>query len=180
MIVTLIGYRGSGKSSVAGPLAARLGYQSVDADEEVQRRAGCSIRQLFDDEGEPAFRRLERAVLADLLARDRLVVAAGGGAVLDEDTRRDMRRAGPVVWLRAGARCLERRINSDAATREQRPPLTASGGEWAEIQSLLAAREPLYRQTATLVVDTDSRTPEEVVELIAQRLSAGAAENTGP
>ncbi|MBW3541113.1 MAG: shikimate kinase [Planctomycetes bacterium] len=166
MVVTLIGYRGSGKSSVAGPLAERLGWSWVDADVEIERRGGLSIRQIFDAEGEAGFRRRERAVLAELLAGHRLVIAAGGGAVLDAETRPNMRRAGPVVWLKARPETLIERIEADTSTSERRPNLTSAGG-LAEIEKLLAIREPFYRETASVLVDTEGRSVESLVEEIA-------------
>lgn len=170
MTITLIGYRGSGKTSVAPLLAARLGWRWVDADAELERRAGCSIRDLFAAEGEAFFRRLERDLLAELLSDDRLVLAAGGGAVLDAETRARMRAAGPVVWLQASAETLHRRISADPATRERRPNLTAAGGR-EEVAQLLAQREPLYRQCATLVVDADAAPIEDVVSRILEGLT---------
>jgi shikimate kinase len=172
MIVTLIGYRGSGKSSVAAPLAERLGCACVDADAEIERRAGRSIRAIFDESGEPAFRRLEKEVLAELLARKGLVIAAGGGAVLDEETRQAMQAAGPVVWLRAPATVLAERIAGDATTSGRRPDLTDRGGP-AEITELLAARMPLYEACATHIVETHDRSLEAIVDEIVQRLGKG-------
>ena len=91
MLVSLIGYRGTGKSSVAPRLAARLGWTWIDADTELEHRAGCSIKQVFAAEGEAGFRQRERDVLQELLQRDKLVLAAGGGAILNADTRRELR-----------------------------------------------------------------------------------------
>lgn len=169
MIVTLIGYRGSGKSSVAAPLAARLGWDWLDADVELERRAGRSIREIFADEGEPFFRILERDLLAELLDGDRLVLAAGGGAVLDAPTQDRMQRSGPVVWLRASVGTVQSRIAADASTTQRRPALTAQGGR-LEIEHLLSQREPLYRQCATLIVDTDRRSVAQVVDQIIASL----------
>ena len=146
MVVTLIGYRGTGKTSVAGPLAARLGFQSVDADTEIEHRAGLTIREIFADEGEPGFRARERDVMAEYLAQDRIVIAAGGGAVLDADTRARIRVAGPAVWLRATVKTIERQVAADATTRDRRPNLTTGGRR--EIEEVLALREPIYRQCA--------------------------------
>ncbi len=180
MVVTLIGYRGTGKTSVAPLLARRLGFAVLDADAELERRAGRTIREIFAADGEPGFRAQERALLAELLASDRLVLAAGGGAVLDSQTRDRMRSAGPVVWLRATIETIERQIAADPTTRERRPNLTADGGR-REIESLLAVREPFYRQTASLTVDVDGRPLDEIVAQIAAGLpphlsaSAGAS-----
>ncbi len=158
MNITLIGYRGTGKSTVAIPLAKRLGWQAVDADAELERNAGRSIRQIFETDGEGEFRRLERETLVDLLGRENLVIAAGGGAVLNPQTRADFKAAGPVVWLRASVETIELRLAEDVTTASRRPNLTKSGGR-EEIERLLAIREPLYRETATLIIDTDQPLP---------------------
>jgi shikimate kinase len=99
MIVTLIGYRATGKTTLARLLAQRLGWEWIDADVEIERRAGKSIARVFAEEGEPAFRDLEAQTIADLCLRSNLVVAAGGGAPLRLASRQAMRDAGPVVWL---------------------------------------------------------------------------------
>jgi shikimate kinase len=178
VIVTLIGYRGSGKSSVARPLASELGCEWIDADAEIERRAGRSIREIFAEEGEPRFRELERQVMADLLGRKRLVIAAGGGAVLDPETRGRMRTAGPVVWLRASVETLAARVAADQTTAERRPNLTAAGGR-TEIEELLARREPLYREAATLTIETDGLSIDEIVLRILQAIGRPAPEGSG-
>lgn len=143
MTITLTGYRGTGKSSVAPLLADRLGWSWIDADAEIERRAGQSIRDIFAAGGEPEFRRQERAVMVDLLSRDRLVIASGGGAILNEQTRRDMRAAGPVVWLQAQVDTILARMGTDETTASRRPALTDHDPR-AEVQQLLAIRHPLY------------------------------------
>jgi shikimate kinase len=170
MIVTLIGYRGTGKTSVAPRLAQQWGWDWIDADVELERRAGRTIREIFESGGESEFRRLERQTLQELLQRDRLVLAAGGGAVLNEETRRDFRAAGPVVWLHADVETISRRIAEDATTSHRRPNLTATGGV-EEIREVLAAREPLYRETATVTVETMDKPVEAVVAEIVAALS---------
>jgi shikimate kinase len=178
MVVTLIGYRATGKTTVAPPLARRLQFESIDADTELERRAGRSVRAIFEAEGEAGFRMRERTLLAELLLRDRLVLAAGGGAVLDPETRNRMRAAGPVVWLRARVETIERLIAADPATRDRRPNLTAAGGR-SEIETLLAVRDPLYRETATLTIDVDDRTIAEVVDAILPGLGVNPTESNG-
>ena len=157
-MIILIGYRGTGKTTLAAPLAKRLGWTAVDADVELERRAGRSIREIFDDSGEPEFRRLERETLIELLGRQQLVIAAGGGAILNPETRRDFQQAGSVVWLRASIDTIEQRLYGDATTTQRRPNLTASGGR-QEIERLLADRDPLYRECATINVATDEPLP---------------------
>ena len=107
MRITLIGYRGCGKSTLAPLLAQRLRCDWVDADVVIEQQAGCSIKEIFAREGEPGFRQREAAVLAELLQRDPVVIAAGGGAILNPQTRQRMRAAGPVVWLQAPLDTLE-------------------------------------------------------------------------
>jgi shikimate kinase len=163
MVVTLIGYRGSGKSAVAAPLAARLGWNWCDADDEIERLAGKSIREIFADDGEPQFRALECRVLAELLAKDSLVISAGGGAVLNKETRERMKAAGPVIWLQASVELLEKRIREDRSTAERRPNLTTLGGR-REIEETLSRREPLYRECTTVTIATDHLSIEDVVD----------------
>src|SRR5262249_28173585 len=127
------------------------------------------IRAIFAERGEPAFRALERDVMAALLGGDRLVIAAGGGAVLDPAVCNAMRAAGPVVWLRASVETIERRIAGDDTAAERRPNLTPEGGR-TEIETVLAARTPLYRGCATIAVDIDGRTIDQVVEQIVAGL----------
>ena len=151
MFVTLIGYRGTGKSTIAPRLAAKLGFDWVDADVELENMTGRSIREIFANDGESTFRELERQTLVQLLKRDHLVLAAGGGAILNEATRRDFRTAGPVVWLQANVETIARRILRDGATTAHRPNLTNVGGI-DEIRNLVAQREPWYRECATITV----------------------------
>lgn len=166
--IFLIGYRGSGKSAVAPELASKLGYDWVDADDEIDHLAGKSIAAIFAEEGEAAFRDLECRVVTDLASRRRTVIALGGGAVLREENRLAIRSAGPVVWLTAAVDTIVQRLAADAATSERRPNLTAVGGR-AEVVAVLAARTPLYRACATFVVDTEGKSiPRIVDEIVAQ------------
>ncbi|MBI1347701.1 shikimate kinase [bacterium] len=171
MIISLIGYRGTGKSSVAPALAERLGWDWVDADVALESRAGRSIREIFATDGEPEFRRLERETLKFLLQRDHLVIAAGGGAILNAETRRDFRHAGPVVWLTAEVATIAARLQADPTTAARRPSLTGQSFT-DEIASVLKVREPLYRETATIIMPTEHRTVAEIVREILVQLPA--------
>lgn len=163
--VFLIGYRGCGKTSVARALGERLGWPWYDADVELERRAGRSIKQIFAEEGEPAFRDLEQAVLADLAQQDRAVIALGGGAILREANRQAIANRGLTVWLQASPQTLLTRISADPTTSERRPNLTAQGG-LAEIERLLAERSPLYAACAQRVLETEGRSCEQLAEQI--------------
>lgn len=165
----LIGYRGTGKTTVARQLALRLGWDWVDADVEVELRAGKSIAAIFADEGEPAFRDLESAVLADLVARRRCVVAAGGGVVGREANRALLARAGFVVWLKADVPTIVERLAADHTTAARRPNLTNAGGA-AEIERLLAERAPWYAACSRLAVDTVGRDPADIAAEILEHL----------
>lgn len=169
MVITLIGYRGTGKSTLAVPLAQRLGWSWLDADVELEHRAGRSIKDIFATDGEPEFRRLERELLAELLKRDRLVLAAGGGAILNQDTRADMKSAGPVIWLQASVETIERRLAADPVTGQRRPNLTSGGGR-EEIERLLAIREPLYRECATITLNADQASVDQLVDVVLKSL----------
>jgi shikimate kinase len=167
--IFLIGYRGAGKTSVARELACRLDYDWIDADDVVEREAGKTIAAIFADDGERAFREWEARVVAALSHKRRMVVALGGGAVLREDNREAICGAGPVVWLTASVDTILERVAADASTLIRRPNLTTVGGR-QEIENLLAIRAPLYRRCATLVVDTEGKTPADVAEEIAANL----------
>lgn len=160
----LIGYRGTGKTSVAALLAAKLGLGWRDADVEFEKHFGTSIRQVFVEEGEAAFRTKESQMLASLAQLEDCVIATGGGVVLLEENRVQLRR-GKVVWLTAPAGVLWQRLQNDPTTTDRRPNL-AQGGE-AEIKQMLQAREPLYRQCADLRIDSSLKTPEEIASEIA-------------
>ena len=167
--VFLIGPRGSGKSTVARLLAADLGWSWVDADVLLEGRAGLSIREIFAAEGEAGFRRREADTLAELCGLECHVIATGGGVVLRPENRELLKRSGAVVWLTGDIDTLWGRINEDATTAARRPVLTVGGRD--EVAELVAAREPLYRECASVVIDTTGRTPAEIVAEVKRRLA---------
>jgi shikimate kinase len=170
-LLFLIGPRGSGKTTVARLLAERLGWAWVDADDVLERRAGCSIRGVFATEGEEGFRQREAMVLAELCERKHHVIATGGGVILGEDNRRRLRAAGRVVWLTADVETLWQRMQTDASTAERRPALRGGGIE--EIAEILRIREPLYRACADAIVQTAGKAPGEIVEEILSVSKSG-------
>ena len=169
MILTLIGYRATGKTTLARLLAQRLGWDWIDADVEIERRAGKSIARIFADQGESAFRDIEALVIADLCRRDRLVVAAGGGAPLRPESRRAMREAGRVVWLTARPETILTRMSADPTTTTRRPDLTDKS-PLDEIIHVLQSREPIYRESAHVTVNTEDKAPAELAAEIIQLL----------
>ena len=138
---------------------------------------GCTIAEIFQQDGEPGFRALEAGVLLDLLSRDRLVIAAGGGAILNPHTREAIRAAGPAIWLTASLNSIYSRLHGDSTTATRRPSLTGADPR-TEIETVLNARTPLYTETASLVVDTENRSPESILDEILLALP-GSLTNGG-
>lgn len=169
--ITLIGYRGTGKSTVAAILARSLGCDWRDADVVLEKRLGTTITAVIRDQGEPAFRDAEERVLAELMAWDG-VVATGGGVVLRPANRELLRRRGrPVVWLRAEAEVIRRRLAADPATATRRPSLTGSD-PLAEVAAALEVRDPLYRECADVAFDSAGESAEAVAARIVGWLAA--------
>ena len=163
--LALVGLRGTGKSTVGRILAQRLDRPFFDADVELERVAGRSIRAIFAEEGEPVFRDLESHVLAELTARRGAVLATGGGVVLREPNRRLLRDFGFVVWLAADLAALASRLQASPRGLADRPALTPAG-TLAELADTLRVRAPLYREVADAIVETDRRTAPEVADAI--------------
>lgn len=162
-LVVLVGVPGSGKTTVGRALAARLGLSFRDTDTDVETSTGRTIADIFVESGEPEFRRLEAAAVTDALGAHDGVLALGGGAVLDEGTRTAL-AAHRVAWLRVGLAAASQRAGLSGA----RPVLL--GNVRARMKALMDAREPLYTQVATLIVDTDHLSPEQVVQAIVDGL----------
>ncbi|MCA8997099.1 MAG: shikimate kinase AroL [Planctomycetaceae bacterium] len=169
MTISLIGSRATGKTTVGQQLAARLGWAFVDLDRELQLRAGKSITEIFAESGEPNFRQLESQLLVEHLLQDQLVISTGGGVVLDEMNRMQLQQSGPVIWLRASVETIVERLRKDETTAASRPSLTGKDVD-AEVAEILAAREPLYRETASLTVETDDRDVTGIVDEIISQL----------
>ena len=167
MNLYLIGYRGAGKSVTARFLAERLGWPLIQCDRLIQEKSGQTVAQIFAEQGESKFREYEKQVLFETAKLDRHVIDLGGGAVIDLENRKRMLQSGKCVWLQATAEVLWDRIRNDRSTAESRPNLTQLDG-LAEVEQLLAQRQPIYSECAEFVIDTDELTPQEVAEKIAK------------
>lgn len=163
----LVGPMGAGKTTVAILLADRWGTTARDTDQDVEAAEGRSISDIFVDSGEPTFRQLERDAVAAALADHDGVVSLGGGAVLDPATR-DRLAGHDVVFLRVGLADAVKRVGLGSA----RPLLL--GNVRSRVKALLDERTPIYESVATLVVDTDGRTPEDVAQEIVAALAEQA------
>lgn len=162
--IVLVGLMGCGKSAIGRRLAAKLALPFVDADEEIEKAAGKSIEDIFADHGEPYFREGERKVLSRLLRSGPQVLATGGGAFMNEETRAAVAEHGVSVWLRAELPLLVRRV----AKRGNRP-LLKGGDPEAVLQNLMTTRYPVYAQ-ADLTVESRDVPHEVIVAEIAERL----------
>jgi shikimate kinase len=169
MRVVLIGYRGTGKTTVGRMLADALGWPFVDVDPLIEQRTGLDIATIFARHGEAHFRDVESAVIVDLAATEPAVISTGGGAVLRPENVQHLRQGSLVVWLTASAETLHQRIAGDAATAQRRPNLTTLAGI-DEVRHLLEVRDPCYRSAADLVLDTESLSLPQVTERILEHV----------
>lgn len=163
---------GVGKSTIGRHLAECLGYTFYDSDHEIEHRTGAAIPLIFAVEGEDGFRRRETAVIDELTQHRGVVVATGGGAVLAAANRAVLRARGCVIYLQADLDTLYERTR-----RDRHRPLLQTEDPRAKLQALIAAREPLYRETAHLVATTDRRAASQIAREIAARLRTPTDEN---
>lgn len=166
----LIGYRGSGKTTVGRCVAAMLKRDFVDLDERIEQALGCTVHDIFALHGEPAFRQHEATALAGELGKPNRVLSVGGGAVVSAENRRRMKAAGVCVWLTAPPAELLRRLQADPRSPSLRPALTAAAEPLAEIEQVLSARAPHYGELADMVIDTRESSVEQVAAKIAARV----------
>jgi shikimate kinase len=163
--VALVGLMGAGKTSVGARCAELLGRPFVDTDEVVEATLGLSVPEIFAAEGEPGFREYERRAVADVCASPvPLVIACGGGAVLDSANRAQLRATSVVVWLRAGPEALAERVGDDADGR----PLLKGRGTAATLALLDVLRAPAYEAAAHTIVETEGRTVDEVAAAVLE------------
>lgn len=164
--VSLIGLPGTGKSTVGRHLARQLNRPFVDTDHLIEQSIGCSISVYFEHQGEAAFREIEAQVIDEVTARnDGAVIATGGGVVLRPDNREHLHSRSTVVYLRASAEELARRMRHD-----QRRPLLQGGDVLTRMRELLAQREPLYRQTAHFVIEAQRPSVHSMTNMVLMQL----------
>lgn len=156
---------GSGKTSLGRRLASLLDMDFVDSDHEIERRTGVDIPFVFEKEGEAGFRRREHDILEELTGRDGVVVATGGGAVLDAATRARLHAAGHVIYLHAS---VDQQLQRTARSKHR--PLLRSGDRRATLTRLFNERDALYRETAHRIVSTDGRNTRALAQEIHRNL----------
>jgi len=163
--VYLIGPMGSGKTAVGRRLATLLGIEFIDSDAEIEKRTGVDVRYIFEKEGEARFRERERDVIADLTALEGVVIATGGGVILDPANRERLAKTGTVVYLETTVDTLVRRTKS-TKTR----PLLMNDDPRAVLERMMLVRRPLYENAADLRIETTGRQVRAVAADIQQRL----------
>ena len=162
MNIVLIGYRGTGKSTVGKLLAARLGRELVSTDAEIIKRAKRTIPEIVTQEGWEYFRNLESDICRELAGRDKLVIDTGGGAILRAQNVEALKKNGTVFWLTASVETIGKRIGGD----DQRPSLTGAKSFVDEIQDVLRERTPNYQAAADYTIATDDRSINQLVETL--------------
>ncbi|MGO4475660.1 bifunctional shikimate kinase/3-dehydroquinate synthase AroKB [Massilia sp. 2TAF26] len=165
--IFLVGLMGAGKTTIGRMLARRLGMHFVDSDHEIEARTGASVPWIFEIEGEPSFRRREADMIRELTAGSGLVLATGGGAVLNPDSRRLLSERGTVIYLRASVNSILARTSHD-----KNRPLLQTADPRKKLEDLTAQREPLYREIADLVIDTGRPNVQSMVQTILDQLAA--------
>lgn len=156
---------GAGKSTIGRLLAKELRLPFKDSDKEIEQRTGADIPWIFDVEGEQGFREREQAVIAELAQLDGLVLATGGGVVMRPENRRALHAGGRVVYLHTS---VEQQI--DRTARDRNRPLLRTANPAQVLRDLMALRDPLYREVADVIIETDERPPRMVVQEILARL----------
>ena len=165
--LVLVGPMGAGKTSIGRRLAERFGLQFVDADHHIEQRTGATIASIFEHVGEAGFRERERCALAELLAGEGQLVATSGGAVLDAQNRQRIRERGFVVYLSAGIESQLKRLQ-----RDRTRPLLQRADREQVLRELALQREPLYREVADLVMDTDGLTAADAATRLCLQLAS--------
>ena len=161
----IVGPMGAGKSTIGRLLAKELRLDFKDSDKEIEVRTGANIPWIFDVEGEQGFRDREQSVLAELCEEQGLVIATGGGAVMRPENRRALRAGGRVIYLHTS---VEQQLARTG--RDRNRPLLRTANPEQVLRDLLAIRDPLYREIADLIIETDERPPRLVVLEILARL----------
>ena len=168
--IFLVGPMGAGKTTVGKRLAESRGMEFVDSDHEIEARTGVDIAFIFEKEGESGFRKREKLVIADLTARSNIVLATGGGTVLDADNRHLLSARGFVVYLHAS---VDHQLHRTART-DNRPLLQGADDRKDVLEKLFSVRDPLYREIADLVLTTDGRNARVLARDIEDHLARPA------
>lgn len=163
----LVGPMCAGKSTIGRLLAKEVRYLFKDSDKEIEQRTGADIPWIFDVEGEQGFREREQAMIAELCAEDGLVLATGGGVVMRPENRQAIRQGGRVIYLHTS---VEQQL--ERTSRDRNRPLLRTANPERVLTELMAIRDPLYREVADIIIETDERPPRLVVQEILAQLQS--------
>ena len=169
MNIYLTGYRCTGKTTIGALLAKNIEWQVLDADEMLVEDAKATIAEIVAGQGWDVFREMEKLIINRIGRLDQHVVATGGGAVLNNENVRCMKKTGIVIWLKARPETIQKRLEADDNTQEQRPSLTSSG-LYDEIEEVLNIRNPLYEKAMDFSVDTDDKDISDICNTIIKEL----------
>ncbi len=159
--IFLVGLMGAGKTSVGRLLSRRMGKVFYDSDHVIEDRTGVKIMVIFDIEGETGFRSRERDVIKELVGKKGIVLATGGGSILDSENRQHLKNNGIVIYLHASVGELVRRTNNDS-----KRPLLRTKNVKAKLEGLYIERDPLYRSIADLIFETKNQSVAELVQRV--------------
>jgi len=169
MNIVLIGYRCSGKTVVGKIVARELGRDFMDTDELIEVNTGCSIEKIISTKGWPCFRRVEKKMIKKVAQKNNLVIATGGGVVMDKENLKNLKENGWTVWLDAKPEVLKQRMFNEKNGGIVRPSLTGDD-PLEEIQQVLDVRRPLYKEAANIVIDGTALYPWQVADSIISAL----------
>lgn len=179
MNVVLIGFRGSGKSTVGQALSERLKREFIDCDAWIEKLTGLTIREIFEKHGESHFRTLESQAIGELSAMDGKIIATGGGAALKYQNMQVFKRnGGKIFFLEVGAETAFRRIQEDATSRSRRPALTDKD-PFTEVKEQIEFRKPYYEKGADVTIATDGVSIGDIVEAILKHIQEAGPDDRG-
>ncbi len=164
--IFLVGPMGAGKTTIGRQLARKLGMQFLDSDRVIEERTGADIPLIFEKEGEDGFRKREQAVIDELTLQDNLVLATGGGVILNADNRKALAQRGLVIYLHSDLKSLVERTSKD----QNRPLLHSGQDPHTVLKRIMEQREPLYRETANFTVDTSNTSIRNVIQAIISQI----------
>lgn len=161
----LVGPMGAGKSTIGRQLSRSLGLEFIDSDREIEKRTGVDIPLIFELEGEKGFRKRERDIIRELTSKQSIILATGGGAILDPVNRENLASSGTVIYLKTS---VDQQLQRTAHDRNR--PLLQTDNPRRKLEELMAIREPLYLDTAHWIIDTDGCRAREVVQKIMYKI----------
>ncbi len=168
----LVGPMGSGKTTIGRQLARRLKKSFIDSDHEIEDHTGASISLIFDIEGEEGFRSREKAIIDELTQQENIILSTGGGVVLAAENREHLKNRGTVIYLHAPLKKLFYRTS-----RDKNRPLLQTDNPREKLRQIVEERDPLYRETADLIVETENRTVHQVVSYIIRQVKDSKKES---